>query len=247
MLNELLNQNLDDVTKEISVLDDMYQGNEEHYFSVGKSALQCINHAILLANKDLSGIGSILDFPCGFGRVLRVLKVAFPNAAITGCDLVHEGVDFCEEHFGSRPVYSDQDLNNVNLNETYDLIWVGSLLTHLDKNQWDKFIEFFNKLLNPGGILLFTAQGRYSASLLRNKESTYGLETDEKVNNLLSDYEKEGFGFTNYYHSDDYGITLSLPSNVIKQIELQSDLQLLMCLERGWDNHQDVYACVKTA
>ena len=245
MLNELLNQNLDDVVKEISDMDDMYQGNKDHYFSVGNSALQCINNAILLANKDLSSIGNILDFPCGFGRVLRILKVAFPTAAITGCDLVQEGVDFCEEQFGSRAVYSDKNLDNVNLNETYDLIWVGSLLTHLDKSQWKKFLGFFNKLLNPGGILLFTTQGRYSASLLRNKESTYGLETDEKINNLLNDYENEGFGFSNYYHSDDYGITLSVPSNVIKQIESQSNLQLLMCLERGWDSHQDVYACVK--
>jgi len=214
---------------------------------VGESALRCINHAILLANKDLSSIASILDFPCGFGRVLRVLKVAFPKADITGCDLVQEGVDFCNEQFGSRAVYSDKNLNSVKLNETYDLIWVGSLLTHLDNDQWKMFLDFFNKTLNPGGILLFTAQGRYSASLLRNKESTYGLETDEKINNLLNDYENKGFGFSNYHHSNDYGITLSMPSNVIKQIELQSSLQLLMCLERGWDNHQDVYACSKSA
>ncbi len=126
-------------------------------------------------------------------------------------------------------------------------VWVGSLLTHLDKEDWMRFLDFFNESLSPGGILLFTAQGRFSASLLRNKESTYGLETDEKINNLLSDYDNEGFGFSNFYHSDDYGITLSSPSNVVGQIELQSNLQLLMCLERGWDNHQDVYACVKSA
>ena len=247
MLNELLNQDLDAVDRQISDMDDMYEGNEEHYFSVGKSALQCINHAILLANKDLLSVSNILDIPCGFGRVLRVLKVAFPQAVITGCDLVREGVEFCEEKFGSRAVYSDKNINNVQLNETYDLIWVGSLLTHLDKDQWKNFMDFFNKSLNPGGILMFTTQGRYSASLLRNKESTYGLETEENIKNLLNDYEKEGFGFSNYDHSDDYGITLSSPSYVIKQIELQSNLQLLMCLERGWDNHQDVYACMKSA
>ncbi len=121
MLNELLKQNLVDVVKEISDLDGMYQGNKEHYFSVGRSALRCINNAILLAKKDISSVRNIFDFPCGFGRVLRVLKVAFPSAAITGCDLVKEGVDFCELHFGSRAVYSDTDLRKVKLNETYDL------------------------------------------------------------------------------------------------------------------------------
>ncbi|MFK5947336.1 MAG: class I SAM-dependent methyltransferase [Methylococcales bacterium] len=246
MLNELLKQDLSNVVKTISDLDDMFQGNEEHYFSVGESALKCINHALLLADKKVSNINSILDFPCGFGRVLRVLNTAFPKASITGCDLVKEGVDFCEKQFGSKAVYSDKNLNNINLSTTYDLIWVGSLLTHVDKNQWKAFLDFFNKSLNPGGILLFTAQGRYSASLLKNNESTYGLESDEKINNLLNSYDLDGFGFSNYYHSDDYGITLSAPSNVIKQIELQSNLQLLMCLERGWDNHQDVYACTKS-
>ena len=247
MMNHSLDRNkiLSNVVQEISEFDDMYQGNKEHYYQVGESALKCIELAYISANKEFSELQKILDFPCGYGRVLRVLNAAFPTADITACDLVHEGVDFCKDVLGAIPVYSDKNLDNIVLPSTYDLIWVGSLLTHLDSEQWPKFINFFSKSLNSGGILVFTTQGRWSAAKLRNGTSTYGLENASKINNLLSNYDKQGFGFSSYFHSDDYGISLSSPSFVIRMLEQRHDLGIIMSLERGWDNHQDVFACIK--
>lgn len=245
MLKEFLNINTSDVVREISALDDMYQGNEDHYFHVGRSALKCIKLALLSSGKESSDVKQILDFPCGYGRVLRVLKVAFPAAQMTACDLDRNGVDFCKENFDAAPVYSDKNLENVVLQKKFDLIWVGSLFTHLDKIQWPLFLDFFNKSLNPGGILAFTTQGRCSAGKLRNSESTYGLETTNKINKLLNNFDNDGFGYSSYFHSDDYGISLSSPSFVLNMLEQQHNLRIVMCLEKGWDNHQDVIACVK--
>lgn len=245
ILKKLFDKNIGDIIQEISELDDMYQGNKEHYFHVGYSALQCIEYAILLANKELTDIRKILDFPCGYGRVLRALKAALPVAQITACDLERNGVDFCERVFGVNPVYSDKNLENVIINELFDLIWVGSLFTHIDRDQWPIFLNFFNEKLNPGGILIFTTQGRYSASLLRNGQSTYGLENPDKINSLLYGFDNNGFGFSSYFHSVDYGISLASPSFVLKILEKRQNLRILMNLEKGWDNHQDVYACVK--
>ncbi|MGG5887557.1 methyltransferase [Falsiroseomonas sp. HC035] len=45
----------------------------------------------------------ILDLPCGFGRVTRVLRVRFPHASITACDLDREGVEFARRSSRAMP------------------------------------------------------------------------------------------------------------------------------------------------
>ena len=97
MLKDFFNPNPYDVIDVISDFDDMFQGNRQHYFHVGYSAFYCIKLSIFLANKNLQDIKKILDFPCGYGRVLRVLKAAFPEAQITACDIVRDAVDFCQK------------------------------------------------------------------------------------------------------------------------------------------------------
>src|SRR4029453_1584213 len=92
----------------ISPLDGMYvAGGEAHYFGVGADALKLVRQAMSLAGKE--NISSILDLPCGHGRVLRYLKAAFPQASLTACDLDHGCVDFCVATFGARGVYSAAD------------------------------------------------------------------------------------------------------------------------------------------
>src|SRR4051794_35051512 len=81
--------------RKISPLDTMFRWHErDHYFSVGRSARECIAACMLAApNADAA---RILDFGCGYGRVLRVLGEEFPRASITASDVDREAVDFCE-------------------------------------------------------------------------------------------------------------------------------------------------------
>src|SRR3954454_4629952 len=65
----------------------------EHYFSCGRSALRCVQSALAAAEK--KDIRRILYFPSGHGRVLRVLKAAFPSAELHACDLLVPGIEFC--------------------------------------------------------------------------------------------------------------------------------------------------------
>ena len=62
--------------------DSMYlPGQAEHYLSVGLSAARVLGAA--LQAKPTPSVGSVLDFPCGYGRVLRFLKAMFPEASVT--------------------------------------------------------------------------------------------------------------------------------------------------------------------
>src|SRR5437016_1497182 len=120
-------------------LDDVQAGL--HYISVGLSALKIFEYAITEGFIPSSGLRSILDLPCGHGRVSRILRSRFPGANLTVCDIDRDGVDFCVNRLGARGVYSCADFDKLDLGELFDLIWVGSLITHLIPSDTVKLIR----------------------------------------------------------------------------------------------------------
>ena len=94
--------------------------------------------------------------PCGHGRVLRTLRAAYPQAEIVACDIDTDGVDFCAKTFDAIPVYSKENPEEIDLRRKFDLIWVGSLFTHIRDERWPEFLSFFSRVLAPGCVLIFT-------------------------------------------------------------------------------------------
>ncbi|HYP02594.1 MAG TPA: methyltransferase domain-containing protein, partial [Pyrinomonadaceae bacterium] len=129
------------VESRISPRDTMYAGDGAHYFKVGLSAMRALEEAIGRAK--LSQVERVLDLPCGHGRVLRFLVERFPQAAFTACDLDRDGVDFCAHTFGATPVYSDADLDALSFDTRFDLIWCGSLVTHLNEGATRALFRLF--------------------------------------------------------------------------------------------------------
>jgi SAM-dependent methyltransferase len=235
------------VNDEVSRQDGMFDGNREHYLAVGQSALHCIEVSMFAAG--VKTFESILDLPCGYGRVLRHLQSAFPGAQLTACDIDRAGVDFCAATFGATPVYGHNSPREIHLRGSYDLIWVGSLLTHLCLDNWAAFLEFFRAHLRRRGLLVFTVHGRAIANRMRERPADYGLEPTG-LSQVLERYATEGFGYANYPTTtpavgDNYGISLSSPCSVYREIEKMPDMQLLNYTERGWDDLQDVVTLLR--
>jgi trans-aconitate methyltransferase len=128
------------VAKTVSPHDGMFQGNMEHYLSCGESAA-----GVLLAAVDLAAHKvpeRILDFGSGAGRVTRWLMALFPAATIHACDVRQQDVDFLNDTLGIKAWSVPTDLAALELPKLYyDLIWVGSVITHLPEPQTQKLIE----------------------------------------------------------------------------------------------------------
>ena len=229
------------VSTEIAPDDEMYASDPQYYFEAGTSAVRAIRAAMLIVGKP--AVGEILDLPCGHGRVLRTLAVAFPAARLTACDIHRPGVDFCAERFGARPVYSTEDPSEIPLNGDFDLIWCGSLLTHLDEPMWDGFLELFESRLKRNGLLVFTAHGRNIVGRLRRGDFRDAIDPT-RGKRLLRAYDDTGFGYTDYSGQSGYGVSLSAPSWVCDRIERSETLRLVAYTERAWLGH-DVVACVR--
>jgi SAM-dependent methyltransferase len=239
------------ISTEIAADDGMFRGNMAHYVGVGHSALRCIGAAALLAGK--SDPARILDLPCGHGRVLRALRAAFPRAEITACDLDAAGVGYCERTFGAVGIVSDPDPKAIQLEGEYDLVWCGSLLTHLGSAGWHEFLTLFERVLAPSGLLVFTTHGRRTEEWLergrgnsgQTVREVYGLD-DAQAKRLLADASRDGFGYIDCYPGrTGYGLSVSRLPFVISLIQAVTSLRLVACLEHGWDDHHDVIACVK--
>ena len=220
-----------------------YRGGDENYYFHGKSAGNLVDGALQLLYREKSDIETILDFPCGHGRVLRALRSSFPESRICACDLDRKGVDFCASTFNAQGVYSNPELE-VNFDELFDLIWCGSLLTHIDKDDWERFIQFFSRNMKDGGILIFTYAGSYVKELVKHGDHDY--VDQEEATGAVRDYEFEGFGFMQYNtHDYKYGRTICSPLWVRSFLDKHCTFRVLMHCERGWGARQDVVVCVK--
>ena len=71
------------VLADISPNDLMYSGSWGAYVYAGVTAVQCIRE--VLGRLGRPAPASILDLPCGHGRELRFLKLAYPDARIGVC------------------------------------------------------------------------------------------------------------------------------------------------------------------
>ena len=231
-----------DLIREISPNDRMMTPRyPDTYFLWGDSALRCIQIAMVAVGK--REVAKILDFPCGHGRVLRTLKAAYSDASLTACDIDRDGVDFCEATFGAAGVYSDDDLDSVQLGGDFDLIWVGSLFTHLPADRWTALLDFLADRLAPAGLLVFTTHGTWYAERIRDEESLLGGVSQDAQSEMLRGFDEDGFGFACYPGRDAYGLSLSAPSAVTNHLQRLRRLRITLYLERGWRGHQDVVAC----
>jgi len=231
------------VSQNIHPKDEMYSGkNKVHYFSVGVSAMSAVNAALIMANKNPDEIENILDFPCGYGRVMRHLKASFPKAAITGVEIEQRYLDYVEKEFNAETLLSYKDFTKINFRKKYDLIWCGSLFTHLSKAKYIELLDVFTQVLEDRGVLVFSTHGRFSPQPL--SKGVYGLHRKGKII-VEYGYKFFNYGYADYRSSPGYGISIVKPSWVVKQIEKRPGIKMIMYSEKLWDNHQDVVACIK--
>jgi len=225
----------------VHINDDLLQGKEidylSHYINVGLSAIRNIEDALEIANKDFKDIKHCLDMPCGYGRVLRFLRVKIPSNRITACDINEEAVKFCASEFGAEPLVSHVDFKQINFTKRYDLIWVGSLFTHINSAAFSALLKTLYKILETDGILILTMHGEFSIEV---SQAYYGINLSEADKQSI---RNGGYYFSPYANSENYGISVCLKGYVLEEINhlFGNNLRLIRYKERGWDNHQDVY------
>jgi SAM-dependent methyltransferase len=230
------------VSTEVSPNDRMFAMDRcmPFYLWVGASAIRCIRRSMSLLGKQ--NAATILDFGCGHGRVLRMLRAVFCDAKLTACDVLEDGVEFCARAFDATPVRSHVDAAQVAIDQHFDLVWCGSLFTHLDRPRWNGFLRLIESVLEPGGAFVFTVQGRHIADTWRAgpPQPEHPRRTMDRI---LADYDSAGFGYSDYPGMLNWGDALVTPAWVRGAIANTERLELVDHVETAWAAAQDVVTC----
>ena len=238
--NPFINDNVfDNVSVTLGKNDTMLSDSSRihHYFEVGADALSVINKILQYLNIPKEQIGSILDFPCGKGRVLRFIKAQWPDAEIYGSDIAERFTVFCKKEFNVKTFVSNKEFKDFELSKEFDLIWVGSLITHLPENLGLKLMTFLSKKLSKGGVLIISNHWLNSFLLYKNRFSD-----DEKLS-IMGALDTNKYSFTPYKNTPDYGMSFISPEWYIKNIS-KWDFKFMNYTEGLWDNNQDII-CLK--
>ncbi len=103
----------------------------------------------------------ILDFGCGWGRIIRYFIKDLQPSYLWGCDPVPEMITLCKsqnkwanfELINPDPPSSFQD-------NTFDMIYSFSVFSHLSEDFHFKVLEEIKRILKPGGIYMTTTRNR---------------------------------------------------------------------------------------
>jgi SAM-dependent methyltransferase len=205
------------------------------------NVMSLMEESMMAAGRTFDDVESWLDFGCGYGRVVRFLVERVPPERISVCDVVTEGVDFCVNEFGVRPIRSGADLGTLKLGSS-DFIYAISVISHLNERNSIAMLRLLGGSLTEGGVALFTTHGRYSL----DNPGLYGAEYEERKDAIADEVERRGMAFLPYpfVSGDHYGMAWHSREFIERTMQAvhEGRMRLLLFTERGLDDHQDVFA-----
>jgi SAM-dependent methyltransferase len=130
----------------------------------------------------LNADSRILDFGCGWGRIIRFFLKDVRAENLFGVDVDPLMIDYCRQlvGYGNYSVVNSQPPTEF-ANESLDVIYAYSVFSHLSEPVHIKWVEEFSRILKPGGLLVATTEARhfieYCLSLRGKKHETKWHET----------------------------------------------------------------------
>jgi hypothetical protein len=225
-------------SRELDPKDEMWNTGPAWYWGVGRSGLDCIMKGLLAS--PISSPSSILDLACGYGRVSRHIRSAFPDARLIWCDI--DGPDFCAKHFGGEALRSDRELLNVGLPRV-DVIWIGSLFTHVTEHRARAWLAHISACLNSGGALIATFHGRTAARLYRSALPAM----TPLIDRIEPQCASTGWGYEAYdaAHDPEWGFSMTRVDCLARIAANVPDTRVGSLSEVAWAANHDVIVLIK--
>jgi SAM-dependent methyltransferase len=194
----------------------------------------------------------VLEFGCGWGRILRFFVRDLEVENIFGMDVHPEMVRLCNSSLPwARITRCEPQPPALTLPDTsFDLIYAYSVFTHISEATQLAWLSEFNRVLRPGGLLVLTTRPRAFIEMCA-QYSTTGDTTSWKTglkkafphpSKTLSDYDQGRFIFApvgggDFLSSEFYG-EACVPLEYVKKTWTR---QFDLC---SWEEGDDYQAFV---
>jgi SAM-dependent methyltransferase len=218
----------------------------DDYLAVGESAASVITY--VLSAGPSGDVRRFMDFGCGHGRVARHLRAMFPDTEAVFVDIDPTGAEFCATTFNGTPITSEEDFSKLKLPANMDLIWLGSVFTHLDYGRMNTLFDLLASCLSRHGVLVGTFRGQTMYDTMKELAAK-DPNTQRKWGSLLQQYEANGFGFAPYDMAEnaEWGLFLSGINSVAGLGRRRGDMKMIAFREAGWAGAHDVAAWARMA
>jgi len=127
------------------------------YFNIGLqqfSAARQVMRKCLVESESVS----VLDFACGFGRLLRFMSLTLPRSRLWASELQTDAVDFVAQAFEVQVLNSHAEPDHFAPALRFDFIWVASLFSHLPEDLFNAWLARLLSLLTDRGVLCFSVR-----------------------------------------------------------------------------------------
>ena len=187
-----------------SLMDHSLNSTYKAYLKTGINARNIIAKASSAAFGNLSNINSILDFASGYGRLTRHLVHDINRNKIWVSDIKQSAIEFQMDEFGVNGVNSTYVPEEFNPLNEFDVIYVGSLFSHLPQDLFKRWLKKLALTLSENGILIFTTLNRKSHRPNSNLDFEYVENSEDVIFNFIEGSIKERGVYGMAFVSDDF-------------------------------------------
>lgn len=117
-------------------------------------------------------VGSILDFASGYGRLTRALVQRLSPNRIWVSDIYQHAIAWQVDQFGVNAFTSFEDPDAVDHDQSHDIVFVGSLFSHLPADLFQAWLVRLYQMVGPNGVLAFSVHDQTMLDPLEPMDST---------------------------------------------------------------------------
>jgi SAM-dependent methyltransferase len=140
----------------------MFTGNTgDAVLSEGFSAYRLFKSLYETYVGPLAQCDYVLDFGCGWGRIIRFFLKDLEPARLWGADPVEEMIEFCKAtNYWCKFYVIQRSPPSQFRASTFDFIYSFSVFSHLSEPMQLSWLAELHRVLKPGGILIATTRDR---------------------------------------------------------------------------------------
>ena len=191
-------------------------------------------------NKSFAEFEKILEFGCGFGRLIKYLFDINPDTSVFGADVLQGQIDKCKENFPKGVFIRNRPEPPIDLQDNqFNLIYSYSVFSHLSESNHLAWLKELARILRPGGMMLHSVK---SYEFVRRAR----IFSPQNLVKYKLKKPYENFEIEHPYHytidnpkTPEYGLTIISKKYILDNWEKTTNLEILEYDEGCIESHPE--------